>query len=133
MHRHIDTRRLPLATLFFFVLVSLAVGVSAQEQEDVRGVPVEPADAAEIRAQMAVAEDLLGKTPDRGAVLYFLAESHAQLLEQRQAMSRLSECIGLKEGFDPDGDPAFAAFKAAPDFVKLIQQVHKDFPAIARS
>jgi hypothetical protein len=134
MHHHIDTRRrLAFATLFFLLVSLASFGVSAQEQEDVRGVPVEPADAAEIRAQMATAEDLLGKTPDRGAILYFLAESHAQLLEQRPAMSRLSECIALKEGFDPDGDPAFAAFKTAPDFVKLVQQVHKDFPAIARS
>src|SRR5580704_18416451 len=134
MHHHIDTRRrLAFATLFFLLVSLASFGVSAQEQEDVRGVPVEPADAAEIRAQMATAEDLLGKTPDRGAILYFLAESHAQLLEQRPAMSRLSECIALKEGFDPDGDPAFAAFKNADDFTKLVQQVHKDFPAIARS
>jgi hypothetical protein len=128
-----DTRRLPLAILLFLFVSFAPRIVSAQEQEDVRGTPAEPADAAEIRAQMAIAEDLLGKTPDRGAILYFLAESHAQLLEQRPAMSRLSECIALKEGFDPDGDPAFAAFKNAPDFVKLVQQAHTDFPAMARS
>jgi hypothetical protein len=121
------------ATLFFFLCSSAPGIVSAQEQEEVRGAAVEPADAPEIRAQMAIAENLLGKTPDRGAILYFLAESHAQLLEQRAAMSHLSECIALKEGFDPDGDPAFAAFKNADDFIKLVQQVHKDFPAIARS
>src|SRR5450755_2468555 len=100
---------LPFATLLLFLCSSAPCIVSAQEQDEVRGVAAEPADAPEIRAQMAIAENLLGKTPDRGAILYFLAESHAQLLEQRAAMSRLSECIALKEGFDPDGDPAFAA------------------------
>ena len=133
MHRPSCTRGLSLAGFLFVAILFASCRVSAQEQEEVRGAAVEPADAPEIRAQMAIAENLLGKTPDRGAILYFLAESHAQLLEQRAAMSRLSECIALKEGFDPDGDPAFAAFKNADDFIKLVQQVHKDFPAIARS
>jgi hypothetical protein len=133
MPPHLDTRRLPRATLLLLLVSFVPRIVSAQEQEEVRGAPAEPANAAEIRAQMAIAENLLGKTPDRGAILYFLAESHAQLLEQRLAMSRLLECIALKEGFDPDEDPAFAAFRTAPDFAKLVQQVHKDFPAIARS
>ena len=133
MHRPSCTRGLSLAGFLFVAILFASCRVSAQEQEEVRGAAVEPADAPEIRAQMAIAENLLGKTPDRGAILYFLAESHAQLLEQRAAMSRLSECIALKEGFDPDGDPAFAAFKNADDFIKLVQQVHRDFPAIARS
>ena len=48
-------------------------------------------------------------------------------------MSNLSECVALQEGFDPDGDPAFAAFRSSGDFTKLVQKAHKDFPAIARS
>ncbi len=43
---------------------SLAKRVAAQEP---------PEEMPEIRAQMAIAENLLDKTPDRGAVLYFLA------------------------------------------------------------
>ena len=68
----------------------------------------EPANEPEIRAEMAAAEQLLGKTPDRAAVLYLLAALHAQLGEIHEAMSNLKECISLKEGFDPSGGPEFA-------------------------
>jgi DNA-binding beta-propeller fold protein YncE len=39
----------------------------------------------------------------------------------------------LKEGFDPSGDTVFAALKTAPDFQKLVDQVHKDFPPVNTS
>lgn len=129
-----DTRRNRVALFLLLIAALFAPHIlSAQEQDEIRGVPAEPADAPEIHAQMAIAENLLGKTPDRGAVLYFLAVSYAQLHETRDAMSKLSECVALQEGFDPDGDPAFAAFKSSGDFTKLVQKTHKDFPAVARS
>ena len=106
---------------------------SAQDQEQMRGSPLERDDATEIREQMTVAENLLGKTPDRGAILYFLAASHALLGETFLAMANLKECLALKEGFDPSGDSAFAALKTSPDFQKLVEQVHKDFPAVTLS
>jgi sugar lactone lactonase YvrE len=129
-----NTRRNQVALFLLLIPAFFAPGLlSAQEQDEVRGAPAEPADTPEIRAQMAIAENLLGKTPDRGAVLYFLAVSYAQLHETRGAMSNLSECVALQEGFDPDGDPAFAALKPSGDFTRLVQKAHKDFPAVARS
>ncbi len=90
----------------------------------------EPANEPEIRAEMAAAERLLGKTPDRGAVLYLLAALHAQLGEIHEAMSNLKECVSLKEGFDPSGGPEFAGLKGSRDYDQLVEQVRKDFPAV---
>jgi sugar lactone lactonase YvrE len=117
------------------LLGSLAIGaqqLAAQEQEqgDVRGAPAEPTDAPEIRAQMAVAQDLLGKTADRGAILYFLATAHATLGETLPAIEQLQKCVALKEGFDPSGDNTFGAIKDSADFRHIVEQVHKDFPAV---
>lgn len=116
-----------LASLFMPGVVSAQ---GQQDQDDVRGAPAETIDAAEIRAQMKIAEDLLGKTPDRGAILYFLAVSHATLRETLPAIEQLQKCVALKEGFDPSGDSAFGAIKDSPDFRKIVEQVHKDFPAV---
>jgi sugar lactone lactonase YvrE len=90
----------------------------------------EPANEAEIRAEMAAAEGLLGKTPDRAAVLYLLAALHAQLGEIHEATTNLKECVSLKEGFDPAGGPEFAALKGAREYAQLLEQAHKDFPAV---
>lgn len=87
-------------------------------------------DDAELRKQLATAQDLLGKTPDRASVLYFIATVHAQLREPHEAMVNLKECIAAKEGFDPIGDPAFAALRTSSDFQQLTEQVHKDFPKV---
>jgi DNA-binding beta-propeller fold protein YncE len=102
----------------------------AQDQDDSRGAPLERDDATEIREQMKIAASLLGKTPDQGAVLYFLAASNALLGETLPAVDQLKKCLALKEGFDPSGDNSFAALKTSPDFQKLLEDVHKDFPAV---
>ncbi len=114
----------------FFCALPFAPTANGQEQQELRGAPLERDDAAEIRDQMSIAESLVGKTPDRGAILYFLAASHALLGETLLAVANLKECLALKEGFDPSGDNAFAALKTSPDFQKLVEQVHKDFPAV---
>jgi hypothetical protein len=87
-------------------------------------------DDAELRKQLATAQNLLGKTPDRASVLYFIATVDAQLREPHEAIVNLSECIAAKEGFDPVGDPAFAALRTSSDFQRLTEQVHKDFPQV---
>ena len=92
-----------------------------------RGMPAERTDAQQIRAQMTRAESLLGKTPDRAAVLYFLAVSHATLGDILPAIDQLQKCVALKEGFDPSKDPAFAAINTSKDFRKIVDDVHKDF------
>jgi hypothetical protein len=119
--------------LLLLASAGVVAPLAAQEQEETRGAPAEPADTAEIRGQMAIAESLLGKTPDRGALLYFLAASHALLRETLPAIEQLKECISLKEGFDPSGDSIFAELKTSGDFQRLVTEVHKDFPAVHQS
>jgi DNA-binding beta-propeller fold protein YncE len=109
--------------MFFLLLISLTTRLVAQE----------PPEEAETRAQMAIAEKLLDKTPDHGAVLFFLATSQAQLQQLYEATETLKQCIALKEGFDPQGEPTFAALRDSENFKKLIEQIHKDFPAVTQA
>ena len=90
-------------------------------------------DETELHKQMALGEALLGKTPDRGAVLYFLAQTHALLQEPHEAIAKLKECLAAKEGFDPAGDPVFRGMKFQPDFQHLTDIAHKDFPQVSRA
>lgn len=90
-------------------------------------------DEAELHKQLALGESLLGKTPDRASVLYFLAETHALLHEPHEAIVKLKECITAKEGFDPSGDPVFRGMKFSPDFQRLTGIAHKDFPEVSRA
>ena len=109
--------------VFLLLLLSSAATLFSQELPD----------DAELRKQLATAQDLLGKTPDRASVLYFIATVHAQLREPHEAMVNLKECIAAKEGFDPVGDPAFAALRTSSDFQQLTEQVHKDFPKVSHA
>ena len=61
----------------------------------------EPADAAEVREQIAVVEKLKTVVPDRGAVLFSLSTAKQHLGETREALELLKECLKLREGFDP--------------------------------
>jgi hypothetical protein len=117
------------ALLFLIVLGISVQPTRGQQQDETRGSLEEPANAAEIRAQIASAEKLLGKTPDRASVLYLLAALHARLREVREAMTSLRECLSFKEGFDPAGGPEFAALHGSPEYDKLLEQAQKDFPA----
>jgi hypothetical protein len=102
----------------------------AQEEDAARGAPAERTDAQQIRSQMKAVENLLGESADRGAVLYFLAVSHAMLGDVLPALDQLQKCVALKEGFDPSKDPAFAAINTSSDFRKIVDQVHKDFSPV---
>src|ERR1700690_2727278 len=135
MRTHFIEFRTCLSSVFpLFLFLFVSQPISAQEQEQAaRGSLEEPADASQIRAQIALAEKLLAKTPDRGAVLYFLAVSHAQLRETLEALDNLKECIQLKEGFDPAGEPAFAGLKGDSGFDPLVEQAHRDFPAVTQA
>ena len=93
----------------------------------------EPADAAEVREQIAVVEKLRTVVPDRGAVLYFLSTAKQHLGETREALALLKECLALREGFDPSGDPAFLGLKGTKEFDDLVAPVHRDFPAVAQA
>jgi SMP-30/Gluconolactonase/LRE-like region len=113
-------------------LLFAALPICAQ-QEQLKGVPAEPADAAEVREQIASVEKLLGKLPDRGAALYFLAASKQHLRETREALALLKECIKLQEGFDPSGGPDFRGLKGDKEFDALVERAHRDFPAVSHA
>jgi len=117
-------RPILLRSCALFFLVILAGSVS---------FPQEPDDDADLRKQLSLAQSLLGKTTDRAAVLYFIAQTHALLHEPHEALANLKDCILAKEGFDPSGDAIFAGLKTSPDFQHLVEQVHKDFPEATRA
>jgi hypothetical protein len=116
-----------LAVLFFSPLAR------SQDHEDIKGAPAEPADAQEVREQVAMVQKLQPTLPDRGAALYFLAAAKQHLRETREALALLKECIALQEGFDPSGEPAFLELKGSKEFTTMTDSIHRDFPAIAQA
>ena len=96
-------------------------------------MPAEPANAPEIREQIAEVQKLQHTLPDRGAALYFLAVAKEHLRETRKALALLKECLALQEGFDPSGDPTFLELKESKEFTTLIESVHRNFPATSAS
>jgi len=114
--------------LFVLAVLSLCVISSASPV-----CPQETTDDTELRKQLALGEQLLGKTPDRAAVLYFIAGTHALLHEPHEAMVNLKDCIMAREGFDPSGDPIFRGLKFSTEFQHLVGIVHKDFPEVSHA
>jgi hypothetical protein len=108
-----------------------AVHPQEKEKEQMKGTPAEPADAAEVREQIATVEKSQPVVSDRGAVLYFLSTAKQHLGETREALSLLKECLALREGFDPSGDPAFLGLKGLKEFDELVEKVRRDFPPVA--
>src|SRR2546421_1639141 len=120
-----------LLLLAGYVCLPSALHFQEKEKEQVKGVFAEPADAAEVREQIAIIEKLQRVVPDRGAVLYFLSIAKQHLGETREALSLLKECLALREGFDPSGDQAFLGLKGTKEFDELAEKVHRDFPPVA--
>ena len=85
----------------------------------------------ELQAKLETGKKFLAIAPDRGAVLFYIAAMHALLKEPHAALENLKECIALKEGFDPIGEPAFAGLHDSKDFQALTEQVHRDFPVVS--
>ena len=104
-----------------------------KEKEQDKGVLAEPIDAAEIREQIELLKKLKVTVPDRGAVLYLLSEAKEHLGETLDALKLLKDCLALREGFDPSGDPAFAGLKGTKEFDDLVDSVHRDFPAMGQA
>ena len=119
--------------LLVFTITFLSAPAVFSQEEEVRGVPAEPADAEETRAQIAILEKLQLHFPDRGAALYYLAAAHQHLGESLEAIKLLKECVALSEGFDPSGDPEFAGLRGSREFTELVEKVHRDFPSEARA
>jgi hypothetical protein len=116
-----EFKTIRLAAAVLFSVLGLPASAASQE------IP----DEEELQTQLATAQKLLGQTADRGAVLFFIAATQALLKEPHQAMASLKDCVALKEGFDPVGEPAFAGLRNSKDFQTLSEQVHRDFPAIS--
>jgi hypothetical protein len=119
-----------VATLSIFPLTAYS---QEKEKEQIKGVLAEPADAAEVREQIAVVEKLKPVVPDRGAVLYFLSTAKQHLGETREALELLKECLKLREGFDPSGSPSFLGMKGTKEFDELVAAVRRDFPVVAQA
>jgi hypothetical protein len=123
-----------IARLLASVLCLLACAFPAlAQQAQTKGVPAEPDNAAELRERIANVERVTPKLPDRGAALFFLAAWSQRLGETREAISLLKECVGLREGFDPSGNPAFGGLKGSKEFDTLVERVARDFPAVAQA
>jgi hypothetical protein len=85
----------------------------------------------ELQAKLEIGKKFLAIAPDRGAVLFYIAAMHALLKEPHAAVENLKECVALKEGFDPIGEPAFAGLHDSKEFQALTEQVHRDFPMVS--
>src|SRR5262249_13254480 len=117
-----------------FTLLCVATDVAcAQQQDDVKGVVAEPADAADVRRQIATVEKLQSAFPDRAATLFFLAAAKQHLGETLEALKLLKECLALRAGFDPSGEPAFRSLKESKEFTDAVESVHRDFPVVSHA
>jgi len=101
------------------------------KEEEVRGAPAEPDDAAEVRAQITAVEKLIPSYVDRGALFYFLAASKMHLGETREALDLLRQCMALEEGFDPSGASEFAGLRSERAFMEMVERAKTRFPAVA--
>jgi hypothetical protein len=122
-----------LAVLCLLTFLFAPPAALGQDPDEIKGAPAEPANAQDIRDQIAAVEKLQHALPDRGAALYFLAAARQHLRETREALALLKECLALQEGFDPSGDPAFMELKEMKEFSTLIENVHRDFPVVAQA
>ncbi len=122
-----------LAIIFLSAGFFTPPAAHSQDQEEIKGMPAEPANAPEIRGQIAEVQKLQHALPDRGAALYFLAVAEEHLRETRKALALLKECLALQEGFDPSGDPTFLELKESKEFTTLIESVHRNFPATSQA
>jgi DNA-binding beta-propeller fold protein YncE len=102
-----------------------------QKDEEVRGGPAEPDDAAEVRAEIAAVRKLLPAYVDRGAALFYLAAAEMHLGESREALNLLKECMALEEGFDPSVGPEFASLRGEHAFSEMAERAKALFPMVA--
>jgi DNA-binding beta-propeller fold protein YncE len=95
--------------------------------------PSERPDSGPLRDEIQTIEKLLSRLPDRAPALFVLAHDYASLGDLRKGMSLLQECAALHEGFNPEGDPAFARLKDDPEFRALVEQLRREFPQVQRA
>lgn len=126
-----STRKRFFSTALIAAAVTAALAAAqVPDNDQAKGAP---ANAAEVREQIARVEKSLPQLPDRGAALYFLSTAKQYLGETREALVLLRECLALHEGFDPAGSPSFKILKGSKEFDDLVEGVHRDFPAVGRA
>jgi tetratricopeptide (TPR) repeat protein len=119
---------LPIFRAGSFLLLLFAVtNVLARRNSP---MPAASLDAARMRAEIQRIEDALPKIPDRGAALFLLARRYARLGELQNALTLLKECIALQEGFDPADPREFEPLRERPEFLDLVNQVRRQYPAM---
>jgi hypothetical protein len=110
------------------LLVMVACGCQhAEKRTDELHAPV---DAIQVQQEIQLYEKVLPFLPDRGPALFGLAHDYAHLGDLPKAMSLLKQCLALREGFDPGGDPEFLLLNKISEFSSLVQQVHREFPSV---
>jgi hypothetical protein len=87
-----------------------------------------PADAPQVQQEIHPIESMLAKLPDRGAALFLLAHDYAHLARECAFITK--ECTSLDEGIDPEGNVEFRRLGENPEFHKLIERVHRHYPAV---
>jgi sugar lactone lactonase YvrE len=102
----------------------------ASAQSDQANASTPPADAEDTKKEIQQIETMLPNIPDRGAALFLIAHDYAHLGNAAEAWSFLKQCMALDEGFDPEGDVAFAPLRDNREFRDLIERVHARYPPV---
>lgn len=84
--------------------------------------PAPPDAASATRDEITYLQKRLGKGDD-AAILYQLASDYANLGDLNRALDALEKCVSREEGFDPAGDPGFAALRNDTRFKALAARV----------
>ena len=109
----------------------LSVGLPrASAQSDQANASTPPADAEDTKKEIQQIEAMLPNIPDRGAALFLIAHDYAHLGNMAEAWTFLKQSVALDEGFDPEGDVAFAPLRDNREFKELIERVRARYPPV---
>jgi hypothetical protein len=111
------------------LVLAAALGSATAQQS----ASTEPSDAPQVRQEIQLIEHLLPHLPDRAPALFQLAHDYTYLGDRSKGLSLLKQCLALREGFDPTGDPALSRLQGSPEYDSLVAKVHTDFPAVAHA
>jgi sugar lactone lactonase YvrE len=113
-------------TMLLMALASAGYGASQDNS------PPNP-EAAQARQEIQGIERLLPQLPDRGPALFELAHDYALVGNLDQALALLKECVGLHEGFTPEGDPVLERLKSNREYDALVGQTRREFLPVRRA
>src|SRR5215472_7333030 len=93
-------------------------------------MPASPSVSRRLRDEIKAVEAITPRFVDRGAALFLLAHDYARLGATAKALDLLKQCVALDEGFDPEGDSAFAPLRSDPEFRSLVEHVRQRNPPV---